>query len=111
LVRKFLRLVKEKLKDLSGRGSDVKDKRIKTGLETGISAESSFKQAKKENNSKPLNKRSSTDTQHKSRNTKAVADPGKKNVDSSKGTKQSSMDSSNKSREAAKLKEEAWQND
>ena len=109
MVRRFLRLVKEKLKDLSGKSSNVKDKKIKNSIEPEITAENKIKHSYKDNNYKPVNKRSKTDIQPKNRRAKPVTDAGKKNVYSHSKDGQRSKDSFQKNMEGSKLKEEGRQ--
>ena len=111
MVRKFLRLVKEKLKDLSGNSSKVKDKKIKNPIETKIIAENKIKYFNREINSKHGERRSITEFPPKKRSNKPVIDSEKKIIHSSAGNEPRIKDSFNKSKAGDKIKGEEWQKD
>ncbi len=110
MVRKFLRLVKEKLKDLSRNSSGKEDKKIKNPIKTEIIAEHKSKPSNHDNYYKPGNKRIIVDSPARLRSNKPVIDPDKKSVYPNKSKNHGSKTSLPKDRESARLNEEAWQN-
>jgi ATP-dependent RNA helicase RhlB len=124
LVRNFLKFVKEKIKELSGNGTNKKGKKVSKPVQNELTAERRTNRPKPETSYKPgPKKNTSPNYPAKSRSSKPDAVPEKKNVQPARvnsprpkntvpRTKEvPKTKETPKTKEPQKLTEEEWQND
>jgi ATP-dependent RNA helicase RhlB len=111
LVKRFLKLVKEKIKKLSGNSSEVKDKGIKNPVKVKAIADHEVKRSKSGNNNRPGNKKNAPKYSTKNTENKPIVEAIKKKTQPSRGINNRPKGPAHKTKEVPALTEEQWQND